>query len=401
MAETRKIIHLDLDAFFCAVEELRDPTLKGKPFAVGGRPEERGVVASCSYAARKFGVRSAMPMARALRLCPGLLIVSSHRKNYSDASKKVMAKLREVTQLIEQLSIDEAFLDVSDKEEYATVIARKLQAEIREDLNLPCSLGVATNKLIAKIANDVGKSNSKGDIPPNAITVVPPGKEEEFLAPLPVRALWGIGPKTAEKLAQLNIRTIGDLANTPEDSLARRFGKNGSDMARRARGVDNNPVVVSRPAKSLSQEITFSKDVADSVILREQFERQSKTLAKQLSNKNLTAATIIIKIRWPDFTTISRQLTLTQPTSDAKIILDTSWELFQREWNGQRPVRLLGVGVSGLGKPPRQLGLWDANTRRNVKLDAALSEVRKKFGDQVILRGSALSPQDSTEDESD
>jgi nucleotidyltransferase/DNA polymerase involved in DNA repair len=211
----RKILHLDLDAFFCAVEEQRDPTLRGKAFAVGGRPDARGVVASCSYPARKFGVRSAMPMIQAKRLCPELIIVSWNHGDYRAVSKKVMALLHDLTPLVEPLSIDEAFLDVSDIPGDPEAIARRVQSGIRADLDLPSSLGVATNKLVAKIANNIGKSSAKTESYPNAITVVAPGQEAAFLAPLPTRELWGVGPKTAERLTRLGLKTIGDIAQYP------------------------------------------------------------------------------------------------------------------------------------------------------------------------------------------
>ena len=214
----RKILHLDLDAFFCAVEEQRDPSLRGQPFAVGGRPESRGVVASCSYAARQFGIHSAMPMARAVRQCPPLIIVPSRYGAYEAASRQVMARLHQLTPLVEQLSIDEAFLDVSDLPERAELIARRLQATINRELDLPCSLGVAANKLVAKIANNVGKAAIKSDRPPNTIKVVPPGQEAAFLAPLPATELWGVGPKTAEQLAQMAGVKLGKPTYVTENS---------------------------------------------------------------------------------------------------------------------------------------------------------------------------------------
>ena len=228
---SRTILHLDLDAFFCAVEEQRDPTLCGKAFAVGARPEARGVVASCSYAARQFGIHSAMPMSQACRRCPQLLIIPSHFTTYRVVSEQVMARLRALTPLVEQLSIDEAFIDVSALEMPGQTLAERLQTAIREELGLPCSVGVASNKLIAKIATDVGKAAAQPGISPNALCVVPPGTEAEFLAPLPTRALWGVGPKTAERLAVLGVHTIGELAEWPEAELARRFGKAGHDLA--------------------------------------------------------------------------------------------------------------------------------------------------------------------------
>ena len=221
----RQIIHIDLDAFFCSVEEQLDPSLRGKPFAVGGRPDGRGVVSSCSYAARAYGVHSAMPSAQAVRICPDLILVSSHFQAYGEASKIVMTKLREITPQMEQISIDEAFLDVSDLPHDLLNLARILQSEIYDELNLPCSLGIGSNKLVAKIANDVGKASAKGKTSPMAITIVPSGEEADFLAPLPVEMLSGVGPKTAQKLAVLKINTIGDLAAHDEIKLMQRFGK--------------------------------------------------------------------------------------------------------------------------------------------------------------------------------
>jgi DNA polymerase-4 len=222
---TRKILHLDLDAFFCSVEEILDPSLKGKPFAVAGRPDQRGVVSSCSYAARKFGIHSAMPTSRALSLLPQLILVSDRHGNYSEFSDKVMAILDDTSPLVEKVSIDEAFLDVSDMQQSGKQIARSLQDRIRAELDLPCSIGVATNKLVAKVANDYGKSKSNSSTAPCAITVVPPGAEADFLAPLPVQALWGIGPKSAESLNSLGITTIGDLASMRDSDLSALFGK--------------------------------------------------------------------------------------------------------------------------------------------------------------------------------
>src|SRR5512143_1397182 len=226
---TSTILHLDLDAFFCAVEETRNPELRGRPFAVGGKPDERGVVASCSYAARQYGIRSAMPMARAIRLCPGLLIVPGRHRLYSEVSREVMKRLRAIAPSIEQISIDEAFLDISESGEPSDQLARRLQAEIRDELGLPCSIGIASNKLVAKIATEVGKKAARGGGPPFGLTIVPPGHEAAFLAPLPADMLWGVGPKTSARLAELGIRTIGDIANWPESELVRLFGENGRD----------------------------------------------------------------------------------------------------------------------------------------------------------------------------
>lgn len=355
----RKIIHVDLDAFFCAVEEKRDPGLQGKAFAVGGRPDQRGVVSTCSYAARKKGVHSAMPMAQALRVCPELIVIPGHYNDYRNDSRAVMAILRSVTPLVEQLSIDEAFLDVTELTENGEAIARRIHSEILASLSLPCSLGVAANKLVAKIANDYGKSQVKGEGPPNAITLVPAGAEAAFLAPLPVRALWGIGPKTEERLHQIEIRTIGELAAADPGALVQAFGKHGEDMARRALGIDDSPISTAHEPKSFSQEVTFARDVYDGKLLRKSIQEQSLRIAKSLQKRNLSASTIKVKIRWPDFTTLTRQTTISQPTDDAEVIFDMAWKLTQKVWATGRGVRLIGVGVSSLGEPPKQMQLWD------------------------------------------
>jgi DNA polymerase IV len=358
MGAERKIIHLDLDAFFCAVEELREPALKGKPFAVGGRPEQRGVVASCSYPARRFGVRSAMPMAKALRLCPDLLVLPHHFPAYRDASQQVMERLRALTSLVEQVSIDEAFLDVSGLSEPVEELAIRLGTSIREKLSLPCSLGVATNKLVAKIATDVGKLRAREagvSGSPNALTVVPAGTEAEFLAPLPVEALWGVGPKTAARLAELDIYTIGDLANQPGEELGKRFGKMGWELAERARGIDERPVVTQHETKSVSQETTFARDVRDTKTIHATLRSQSERVASGLQREGLHASTIRIKIRWPDFTTLTRQVTLSQPANEPETIYRAAEGLLSKVWQPGKPVRLLGVGASGLTPRPMQL----------------------------------------------
>ncbi len=384
----RKILHLDLDAFFCAVEEQRDPSLQGKPFAVGGKPEGRGVVASCSYPARAFGVHSAMPMAQAVRLCPDLIIVSPHREDYVRASRQVMARVQELTPMVEQISIDEAFLDVSDLPEPLEAIARRLQTRIWEELGLPCSLGGATNKLVAKIANDVGKSRAgKGDYP-NAITIVPPGEEAAFLAPLPVRALWGVGPKTEEKLHALGIFTIGELAAYPEQTLARLFGQHGRDLARRARGVDNRPVVSERGrAKSISKETTFVRDVSDARKLHKTLEKLAAGVARSLRRKKLLARTVKLKLRLSDFTTLTRQTTLAAPTDDETVIIDAATALFDRLWRAGQPVRLVGVGVSNLQEGLVQLSLWDEQDDRARRLQEAVDALQARFGPDAIHRG--------------
>lgn len=397
MSSPRTIIHLDLDAFFCAVEEQRDPALRGKPFAVGGRPESRGVVSSASYAARQFGVRSAMPMAQAVRLCPNLLVVPPNFSAYRAASQQVMERLHRLTPLVEQISIDEAFLDVTALGEPGEALAAQLQATIRDELSLSCSLGVASNKLVAKVATDVGKSLVRSGKMPQAICVVPPGDEVVFLAPLPATTLWGVGPKTAEKLAELGIHTIGDIAAWPAADLVRRFGQHGEDLARRAQGIDDRPIVTERAAKSISQETTFARDVTDRAFLEQTLREQAAEIAQKLRREDLMGTTVKLKIRWPDFTTPTRQLTLSQPTDEPETITEAALRLFHQIWPDGQPVRLIGVGISGLGAPARQLSLWDIPAAptpeehaRQQRVEAALAAIQARFGAGAVRRGNEL-----------
>ena len=384
----RKILHLDLDAFFCAVEELRDPNLKGKPFAVGGSPEGRGVVASCSYPARLHGVRSAMPMAQAIRRCPDLLVVDHGHRVYSEYSRQVMDQLRQITPLVEPISIDEAFLDVSDLPDQAAEIANGLQAVINHQLKLPCSLGVASNKLVAKIANDVGKGKVQTGDYPNAITIVDRGQEAAFLAPLPARALWGVGPKMEERLASIGILTIGEIAERPVEILIQHFGQWGRDLSRRAKGIDDRPVVTEHDVKSVSKEVTFSQDVADRRELERTLWRLYEGVGRNLRRKELHGSTVKIKLRWPDFTTISRQMTLPRPTDQDNEIFSIALKLFHSEWQPGRAIRLVGVGVSGLSEGYRQLSLWDdAIENEDQRLQDALDDLRNRYGRKIVRRG--------------
>jgi len=383
----RTILHLDLDAFFCAVEELHDPALRGQPFAVGGRPEQRGVVASCSYAARRFGVHSAMPMSRALRLCPGLRIISHHRGNYGEMSEKVMQRLCDLSPLVEQISIDEAFVDISDLRENPYAVACRLQKRVNDELGLPCSVGVAGNKLVAKIATELGKKTAQKDLPPNAVTIVPPGTEAAFLEPLPVDMLWGVGPKTAAKLAGYGIKTIGDIARRPPADLVRWFGENGRDLARRACGVDESPMVPEHTLKSVSQETTFLKDVRDDKVLANTLRELSAEVGHRLRLAQVAGTTVRIKLRWPDFTTLTRQVTLPQPTDQDEQIYTLALDLLGKVRSKGQAVRLIGVGVSGLGVPLRQMELWGAQSEKSRKLQQTLDMLHEKFGEKSIRRG--------------
>jgi DNA polymerase-4 len=383
----RKILHIDLDAFFCAVEEIHDPSLKGKPFAVGGRPESRSVVSSCSYAARQFGVRSAMPVRRAVQLCPGLLIITPDHHEYSDYSDKVMQRLGEWTALIEQISIDEAFLDLSDLPDPPQLLAQKLQKDILVNVGLPCSLGAATNKLVAKIATDFGKSGHRGVEPPCAITVVTPGEEANFLAKLPVQALWGVGPKTTERFSELGIRSIGDLAAKSENELVQMLGKMGHELYLRSRGIDDRPIVTEYEAKSISQEVTFDRDIIDIKKLTDVLREICTKVGWRLRRAKLCGKTVRLKLRWADFTTISRQVTLPNPTDQDDIILNSVLELFHQAWKTKKPVRLVGVGVSHFENGVLQLGLWDQSVEKKRKLYQAVDELQIKFGKDKIHRG--------------
>jgi DNA polymerase-4 len=384
----RIILHLDLDAFFCSVEETRNPGLRGKPFAVGGRPDERGVVASCSYAARQFGVRSAMPMSRALRLVPNLIIVPGRHRLYHEASEQVMGKLRSLTSWVEQISIDEAFLDITDiREKSPERLALDLQAGIRDELGLPSSIGIASNKLVAKIATEVGKKGARKGAPPFGLTIVPGGQEADFLAPLPATMLWGVGPKTETRLAELGIHAIGDIARWPEADLIRRFGENGRELAQHAKGRDDRPIVTEHETKSISQETTFSRDVSDDKSLEKTLREQAAQVAKSLRRNDLAGKTVKLKIRWPDFTTVTRQTTLSQPTDNDDEIIKAALKLLHAVRKPHQAVRLIGVGVSGLGAPIRQLGLWDADSEKARKLQAVVDELQEKYGKEMIHKG--------------
>lgn len=349
----RAIVHLDLDAFFAAVEILENRELEGKPVIVGGRPEHRGVVASASYQARHFGIRSAMPTARALSLCPDAVVLPPRHRLYRDYSRQVMAILHETSPLVEQVSVDEAFLDLSDQAtawDTAVQIAAQLQSRVRGEVRLSASLGVATNKLVAKVASDRNK--------PGGLTVVRPGEEAAFLAPLPVRVLWGIGPVTAQKLATMQVTTVGDLAQLAPATLQAQFGRQGLEMANQAQGMDERPVVTEYEVKSISQELTFSRDLSDAEALEEQLRQMSERVAGRLQKAELAAGTVAIKLRYADFSTLTRQMALDVPTDDQEVIHQAALALLRRTWQRGRAVRLLGVAARQLSPPAGQLPLW-------------------------------------------
>ncbi len=380
----RTILHVDLDAFFCAVEEILDPSLKGVAFVVAGSPEGRGVVSSASYPARKFGVHSALPTARALRLCPGLVVVRHRHHVYGEYSERVMEILRQSVPVMEQISIDEAFLDVSGHPDPGEQVAASLQRRILGELQLPTSWGVAPNRLVAKIATNVGK--------PNGLVVVPPGQEAAFLARLPVAMLWGVGPKTQAVLAELGVRSIGDLATMPLETLAARFGYRAADLQAGARGVDDSPIEESREARSISNETTFARDVTDAEDLQRTLRGLVEGVGRRTREAGLGGATVRIKLRWPDFTTITRQVRLPQATDQDGEILSAALELLQHAWRPGAPVRLIGVGISNLGPPSRQLSLFDHRWEEDSRLLRAVDAIRARFGEDAVRRASDLPP---------
>jgi DNA polymerase IV len=379
--DPRTILHVDLDAFFAAVEQRDRPDLRGKPVIVGGGgPNQRGVVSAASYEARKFGVHSAMPLRQAGALCPNGVFLPVDGTKYQAVSRQVMAVLRRYTPLVEPISIDEAFLDVTGSRALfgdGAEIGRRIRADIRNELDLTASVGVATTKLVAKIASDLRK--------PDALVVVPPGDEETFLAPLEITRLWGVGAKLAESLREYGVRTIGDLAALPEDLLVRRFGKHGASIGQRARGRDADRVVSDRDAaKSVGHEHTFDVDTSDREIIERTILAMSEGVAGRLRDSGVKASTVTVKIRDTSFRTITRQRTLPEPTDLTEPIFRTALELARPEVRGLR-IRLLGVTASGLGDRD-QLALFAADDPRRRRVVEAADEVRHRFGERAITR---------------
>jgi DNA polymerase IV len=347
MYSMRKIVHLDMDAFYASVEQRDAPALKGRPVAVGGSPEGRGVVAAASYEARLFGVRSAMPMARAIRLCPELVIVRPDFTKYKKVSEQVMAILRGCTDLVEPLSLDEAYLDVTENRwriAYASLVAKELKRQIRDATGCTASAGVAPNKFLAKIASGWRK--------PDGLTVISPDRVEAFLQSLPVESLWGVGPVTARKLHALGIERVVDIRSFDPQRLQGEVGSLAEWLRQLSYGDDPRPVTPYRAAKSASSETTYAEDLQDLEAIRGELARLARETAQWLDRKQLAGRTVTIKVRYADFTTVTRSHTLSRPTSDADVIASWAAELLQRTQAGPRPVRLLGARVSGLEKFP-------------------------------------------------
>ena len=362
-------------------------SLVGKPFGVGGQPGQRGVISSCSYAARQFGVRSAMPTGRALALCPGLILVPGSHHEYGEYSDRVMSIFHDISPLVEEVSIDEAFVDVSDLPESAELIARRIQERVYGETRLPCSIGVATNKLVAKVATDAGKAEKKGSTAPRAIKVVPPGTEAAFLAPMPVQAIWGVGAKLAARINELGLHTIGELAAMDPADLKRWLGKTGEYLARASRGIDSSTIHTTHGIKSISQETTFAEDTADRHELEATFRWLSEKVARRLRHKGMGGATVRIKVRLSDFSTFTRQLRLDAPTNLESVILQKALQLFDGFWQPGSPVRLLGVGVSDLEEGWVQMELFEPKQEKEIKLHQAMDEIREKYGKTILQKG--------------
>jgi DNA polymerase-4 len=379
-ATGRTILHVDLDAFFAAVEQRDRPELIGQPVIVGGEPGGRGVVSAASYEAREFGVHSAMSLAEAYRRCPHGVFLPVDGRRYQLASRDVMTILRRFTPLVEPISIDEAFLDVTGSRALlgdGEAIARQIKAAVRAEVGLTASVGVASTKLVAKIASDLRK--------PDGLVVVEPGSETAFLAPLPISRLWGVGHKTAVQLADYGVRTIGDLAALPVDTVVRRFGKHGASLIDRARGIDADPVHDGDPAKSIGHETTFDVDSSDPEVIERTLLALADAVAGRLRSADVRAGTIAVKIRDSSFRTITRQRTLAEPTDMTEPIFRIALDLARPEVRGLR-VRLLGVTASNLGER-EQLSLFvEDDPRRRAAIEAA-DRVRRRYGSRAVTRG--------------
>lgn len=388
---TRAIIHVDMDAFYAAVEQRDHPAYRGRPVIVGADPRAgkgRGVVAACSYEARAFGVRSAMPISKAYRLCPHGIFLPVRMDRYEEVSGRIFGIVRHYTDLVEPLSIDEAFLDVTGSRRLfgeAVAIGERIKAEIREHEGLTASVGVAPNKFLAKIASDLEK--------PDGFVVVRPEEVEAFLGDLPVARLWGVGEKTGAILRGLGIQTIGELSRWPEKALCRRLGTVGEQLHRLSRGIDDRPVVPEAMAKSMGAETTFAVDCEDLRRIRQSLLRLAERVSVRLRREGLAGSTITVKIRFADFTTLTRALTLPAPLALTDEIYHPALSLVQKVPLEGRTVRLLGIAVSKLTPKaaPGQMPLFPSDPRRE-NAARAVDEIRRRFGEAGIVRLSLLSP---------
>ncbi|MFO0916871.1 MAG: DNA polymerase IV [Planctomycetaceae bacterium] len=386
------IIHVDMDAFYASVEERDNPSLVGKPVIVGGSAESRGVVAAANYEARKFGVHSAMASARAKRLCPHAVVIKPRIGYYASVSQEIREIFEQFTPQVEPLSLDEAFLDATGSESIfgpSAEIGRQIKQRIRAELRLVASVGVAPNKFVAKIASDVKK--------PDAFVVVDSEEMQAFLDPLPVGRIWGVGKVTGQVFERLAIRTIGQLRQIPPETLKDLFGSSGEHYWQLAHGIDNRRVVPDREAKSISSETTFAEDISDIEILRSCLVDLVEQVARRLRSHHIKGRTCELKVRFADFQTISRSLTLAEPTSITQELLDAGVELLTKRLHARHlPVRLLGFSVNKLdnsGTSQRQL--FDQPDRERYQdLDKVADQITAKFGKLAIHRGARLDKSD-------
>lgn len=380
---TRVILHADLDAFYASVEELDDPTIRGKPVIVGGGPHERGVVSAANYEARRFGVHSALPLRTAGRLCPQGVFLPGRPDRYRALSEQVMKIFASLTPLVEPISLDEAFLDVTASVAAfgdGQTMAQRIKDRVRDEVGLVVSVGVASNKLCAKVASDLRK--------PDALVVVSPGAEADFLAPLPVGRLWGVGPQARQALADYGVTTIGQLAATPEASLRRRFGHHGADLAARARGIDPSPVVPFHAPKSIGHEHTFERDTIDVSKLEATLLDVAESVASRLRHHDLSASAVQLKLRYEGFETLTRQAPLPRQARESEPIYDAGVALLRRTLVAGRGVRLIGLTAINLS-PDQQLTLFDRSDRTD-RLARSLDAVRERFGESAITRARLL-----------
>ena len=392
MSSPRAIIHLDMDAFYASVEQLDRPGYRGKPLVVGADPKGgvgRGVVAACSYEARPFGIRSAMPISRAYRLCPTAVFVRPRFARYAEMSERIFAILREYTDRMEPLSIDEAFLDVTASQRLfgaAADIGRTLKARIRSELGLVASVGVAPNKFLAKVGSDLGK--------PDGLVVVVPGREREFLDPLPISRLWGVGPKTEARLHQMGFRTVGQIARTSADTLDATLGHAGRDLWELANGRDDRPVQSEQEAKSIGAEHTFGEDTADRALLRKTLLELSDRVGRRLRQDDVLAGGVTLKFRDHRFHTLTRATILDHPTDVGEAVFRAAWALLERlDWQGSQ-VRLLGVTATRLQPTSQttagQLPLFPPAVDPRQNLARTVDTIQARFGRTAITRASLL-----------
>ena len=394
---TQWILHVDMDAFFAAIEQRNHPEYKNKPLIVGADPQKgkgRGVVSTCSYEAREYGVHSAMPISQAYKKCPHGIYVPPNGGLYSEVSHEIFKIFYEFTDIVEPLSIDEAFLNVTGSIKLlgsAVEIAKSIKKRIYEDQELTASVGIATKKYLTKIASDLEK--------PDGLVVVEPDKIQEFLNPLDISRMWGAGKKTIEKLRNAGINTFGDLARFPEKTLKLKYGKLGGHFYKLANGIDEREVIPEHGVKSVSNERTFIEDVLDLEKINQTLFALSEKVAFRLRKKSLNGKTIHLKLRYKGFDTITRNKTIENYTSNTEEIFQVIKKLFDNNYQSGRKVRLLGVGVSGFGTVKnRQLSLFDKQSMQDEKLDKLEDLVKKKFGKKSIQRAAGIRRKDILDD---